>query len=134
MFSILCCKLHSDILFSKFSCIKFTPFLFLSLISKSQFNHYLSSRLIFQAHTVHLHQIYHQCSHVIYISQFISLLLQDNHINCMLDNSIYLLLSFKYYLGCRLLTAVFSRPDFRVLCTKVSQDLVFIWSMSRAMD
>ena len=39
-----------------------------------------------------------------------------------------------FFLSCRLMLAVLSRPSFRILRTEVSQDLTSIWWMSRAMN
>ena len=60
--------------------------------------------------------------------------MQDDIIKLMLDYSIVLFLYYKLFSCCRLLPAVFSRPSFIVLIKKVTQDLKFIWLMSRAMD
>ena len=52
----------------------------------------------------------------------------------MLDDSIFLFLYSKTFLGFSILPVVFSRPYFSVLSTKVSQDLTCLWLMSRTMD
>ena len=49
-------------------------------------------------------------------------------------NIIFLLMSVNFFLSCRLMPAVISRPDFRIFRNKVSQDLIFIWWISRSMD
>ena len=62
------------------------------------------------------------------------IILQDDFTDCMLDYSVFILLSSNMFLSCRLLHAILSRTDFIILSTKVSQDLILIWWMSRAMD
>ena len=59
---------------------------------------------------------------------------RDNLINYMLDYRFFLFMSSETFLGCSLLHVVFSRPAFRILKNKVTQDLKFIWWMFRAMD
>ena len=60
---------------------------------------------------------------ILYTEFFI--LLQDDNINCMWDDSIVLFLYSKTFHGFSILPVVFSRPAFSVLSTKVSQDLIF---------
>ena len=60
------------------------------------------------------------------IRTYFLILLQDDFINCTVNNSTIILLLIKFISGCRILLALLSRPDFCILRTKFSQDLAFI--------
>ena len=60
--------------------------------------------------------------------------LQDDIMHCMINNSIVLFLSVKYPFSCGVIPVVCSRPDFRILSTKVSQHLALISWIPGAMD
>ena len=59
-------------------------------------------------------------------STYFIVLLWDDLIYCMINNSIFLFLTVKFIFSCGVITAVLSRLDFIILRTKFSQDLAFI--------
>ena len=139
-FSISFSKLHSDILFTFFSCIQtiyfyiFISYIFLNLLSNTRLRHYFSSMLINQSHTSCLLRFHHQCSRVFHISHltFNSTAGWSHQLHIGLYHCSIVVI--KYFIGCRLLTAVFGWTYFIILSTKVFKELIFIWWISRAMD
>ena len=61
-------------------------------------------------------------------------LLQDDLIRFMLDNIIVLLLFSKLLIECRLLPTFLSTPYFGILKPKITQNLIFIWWISIAIN
>ena len=55
--------------------------------------------------------------------------LKNDLINWNVNNRIIILLPVKFIYVCSLVTTVLSRPTFRIIRTKVSQDFAFIWLM-----
>ena len=67
-------------------------------------------------------------------STYFLVFLQEYFINCNVNNIIILLVPVKYISVCRIVPTVLSRPTFRILRTKVSQEHAFILWITRAMD
>ena len=59
-------------------------------------------------------------------STYFIIFLQEYSLCCLFNNSIVLLMSIKLPYVCRIFPAVLSRYTFRIIITKVSQDLAFI--------
>ena len=106
----------------------FISYIYLSLLSNARLHYFSHQDSFYQACTARLHQLYHQCSNEFHLSH-----LRWSH---QLHVGLYhcYLAIFQKFLDFRLLPAVFSMPTFSGLSNKVSQDLTFIWWMSRAMD
>ena len=61
------------------------------------------------------------------------ILLQEDFIYCLYNNIIVLFLTVKFISNCGIVPAVLSMPNLRILRTKISQDLAFIWWLPGAM-
>ena len=143
-FSISCSKVHSDILFYLFPCIQVIPFWFsISYVFLSSLS---NARL---RNSVYCFFINIYIINIIYIvltdfrinvfmlfsySSYSIILIHDDLINCIINNIIVLFLSVNFIFSWGVMPVVLSRPTFRIPRTKVSQDLTFIWWISRSMD
>ena len=67
-------------------------------------------------------------------STYFIILLKDYLIHCMINKIIVLFLSVKFIYICGIIPTVLSRNSFRILISKVSQDLALIWWMTSFMD
>ena len=65
---------------------------------------------------------------------YFNIIIFDYFIHCIIDIIIVLFLSFKFISSHGIMYLVLSRADFRILRTKVFQDLSYIWWVTGAID